>query len=528
MARDVRDLISTAASSAYDRLAGAYLGFTNPRRVVRGRSSGGEDVVIYSVRIPPDPYHRYRLLDLYKKNAVYRDVKRVLTGVESPVDMGAIRALENPALQAVQFGVMHIFPGPLAEAMPLTAGAGAPAGLLAGAERVLQASNMAAQKDSITEDVYTYGDDFLKAVPKPDNSDVYVDAKHPGDVVAFREDNRRNMRYIRLDWPIDPDENGGATMWTEVWDREENRYASWKHKQHRGARLDTLGTAFEGPRKITDFGHDYVPFVRVPFEGGARPNRLCPGVFELHIEGIDQLNRNATDLDDLYKRNAEGAWLVMRNQQGLSAPEMIDEEIDDEEDGEPEEHVAHGRKIVRMAGVASVSDLVASIDYRAGLMKLEDRRKALERSMAELRYFRGIEGGDPAAAAMAQDRAPAIARAVAARGNIEEGVLRVTKMCLSMGQKRGIFGADVGDFKAGDFDKLGFAPRAIVPETPEQKAERLKKRADTWRAHADMGLLEWYLTGEEGMDSAQAKTLADAFKNNSRSQRAASLINGGA
>ncbi len=524
MARNVRDLISTTAG----RFAAAYGAFLSPERVVPASLGRGEELVIFSVRIPEDPYDRYRLMDLYKRNTVYRDVKRVLTSTESPADMRRIRALENPPLQAVQFGVMHLFPGPLTEAMPLEAGAGAPSGLVAGAERVLQWSNMAAQKDSITEDVYTYGDDFLKAVPKPDNTEAYIDARHPGEVVAFREDNRRNMRYVRLDVPLEPTEHGGMTMWTEVWDREENLYASWKHKQHRGARLDTLGTTFEGPKPITAFGHDFVPFVRIPFEAGARPNRLSPGVFELHLEGIDQLNRNATELDDLYKRNAEGAWLVMRNQQGLDAPEMIDEEIDDEEDGPPEEHVAHGRKLVRMPGVASVSDLVASIDYQVGLNKLEDRRKALERSLAELRYFRGIEGGDPAAAAIAQDRAPAIARARAARGNIEDGVLRAVKMCLSMGQRRGLFGSDVGDFKAGDFDRLGFTPRAIVPETPEQRTERLQKRAETWRSYADMGLLEWYLTEEEGFASAKAKQLAESFQNNRSNARASALINGGA
>ncbi len=513
----IRDLIRTTPA----RLAAAYGAFRAPDRYIPSEAGAGDELMIFSTRVPLDPYERYVLMDLYKRNTVYRDVKRVLLSSESPPDMGKIRALENPALQAVQFGVMHVFPGTLLEALPVQVGPGAPAGLAGAAEQVLQWSNMGAQKDSIVEDTYTYGDDFLKATPKDDNTEVFLDARHPGEVSAFREDNKRNMRYIRLDVPLDPKEWDGMTMWTEVWDREGapgGRYLVWIHKQPRKAPLDDLGAKYDD-RQITAFGHDFVPFVRLPLEAGTRPNTLCNGIFELHLEGIDQLNRNATDLDDLYKRNAEGAWLVMRNQAGLSAPEMVADEED--EDGDPEEHEAHGRKLVRMPGVASVSDLVASIDYQVGLNKLEDRRKALERALAELRFFRGIESGDPAAAAIAQDRAPAHQRAVAARGNLEDGVIRGIKMCISMGQRRGLFSADAGDFKAGTMNALGFKKRPVQAETVEEKQARNKARAETWQAYQAMGLLEWYLVNEEGFSETDAQSIAGKATTASQAARAA-------
>lgn len=482
-------------------------------------------VPLLSVLVPEDPYERYELLELYKENTVYERARGGLLEVAVPSDFSRILALENPALQAVQFGVMHLFPGPLEEAMPLTAGENANQALIEAARRVLQWSNMAASKDAIAEDQYTLGDVFLKAVPKEDNRQVFIENRHPGEISVFREDNLRNIKYLRLDVELDPDEHEGDTTWTELWDHEENLYVAWRHRRGRKEKLDLLGTPFEGPKAITNFGHDFVPFVRVPFEAGARPNILSPGVFQRHLVPIDQINRIATELDELYRENAEGVWATMRGEPGKDPIDLVEDEEEDLEEGR--EQVSHGRRIIRFGGVGRMEDLVPNIDYQVGLNKIEDRRKALERSIAELRYFRGMESGDPAAAAIRLVLSPAIARATAARGNAEEGILRALKMCLSMGQRRRLFAGDIGSFEAGNFDTLGFEPRAIMPESPTERAERETTEASALKAIFDLGVPEIMTDAliARGFAEADAKRIAAEAAARAERGRASRLVN---
>lgn len=507
---------------ALDRLTAAYRAFRDPDLAVAAR---GDDKPVPSLVLPEDPYDLYALLEFYKESRAYEAARLgLLENAMYPEDYSRILALENPALQAVQFGVMHLFPGRLEEAMPLVVGKGGNQALVDAGRTVLQWSNMAAQKDAVTEDVYTLGDVFLKQVVKPDRRQVYIENRHPGEVWAYREDNLRNIKWIRLDVPLEPEENDGDTMWTEIWDHDENLYVAWRHRQGRGTKPDELGTPYEGPMAITNLGHDYVPFVRVPFEAGARPNVRSPGVFERHLVPIDQSNRIATELDHLYRENAEGVWATMRGEPGKDPIELVD----DDEAGEVEsEEVAHGRRIVHLSGVAKMQDLVPDIDYQVGLNKIEDRRKALERSMAELRYFRGIEGGDPAAAAIRLDLAPAIARARFARGNAEDGILRCLKMCLSVGQKLRLFERGIGSFEAGNFDTLGFEDRPIMPESPSERAARETLEASALREIFDLGvpeLIERALLEREFSEEDAKRIAADAVKRAERG-RASRLVN---
>ncbi len=504
-----------------ERASAAYQAFKDPSLVM-----DPDEQTIFSPRVPDDPVERYELLEAYKKNQIYDSVRRQLLKVAVPADFERVRALENPSLQAVQFGVMHLFPGTLKEAMKVLPGGAGSEALTLASERVLQWSNMAAQKDAIADDVYTLGDTFLKAVVTEDQRRSFVDERHPKEFTAFREDNLRNMRYVRLDVELDPNEDqpydDRATWYTELWDKEQNLYVAWRHKRGREAKLDQLGTPLDGPKAITNFGHDFVPFVRIPFEAGARPNRLSPGVFQYHLEPVDQLNRIATELDELFRENAEGMWAVLRNESGKDAVQNF---VDSDPEQQPEEHRAHGRKFVSWPGMTTVQDLVPKINYEHGLKKIEDRRLALERSLAELRYFRGIEGGDPSAAAMRQAIAPAIARARAAKGNAEDGVIRAVKMCLTMGAKRRQFAGAIGTFEGGQFDTLGFEQREIMPETPSEKAGRQEVRARVWKAYSDMGLLQWYLENEEGMSEDEAKEIAGMATTTSRRARVGELVN---
>lgn len=453
--------------SIRDRFRGALQGWRNPAAY-----GVGEVPVSSSIELPDNPRERYAVLEMVKSNRAYRDLRRLMPDLALPEDYDRIRALENPALQAVRFHVIHIFPGSLSDAL-LFEGTGA---LQEAASAVLLASNMGAVKDASVDEQATLGECWWKAVSKEDGSGVYLETRHPGEVVAFKEDNLRNAKYVRLDVELEEKTEAGDTWWTEVWDHDENRYIAWYHKQGYGAKLDLLGTTFDD-RPITAFGHDFVPFVRAPFDNKTRPGKRGVGVFEEHLEPIDDLNRNATHARDIWHENADGVWATMP---GVAGQDFIDMKDDDEK--ETTEEVRYGRRIIHFSGVGRMDDLVPDIDYKAMLDFDENGRKKLERSMAELRYFRGREGGDPSAAAIRLDVGPAIATAVSAKGSAEDALIKGVKMCLSMGRDRRLFSRQIPDYRQDRYKDLAFEPRAVFPESPMEKAAREEAEANALTA----------------------------------------------
>jgi hypothetical protein len=513
-----------------------------------------------------DHRSRYQFLRYQRDSDAYARVAETMSQVALPADYSRIRVIENPANQAVQYGVMHIFSGPINEALEL---------LVEGNEALAEAcrtvffwSNMGAQKDAIIEEQYTYGDVWLQIKARdsfvPGEGQVWLDIRDPADVTEFREDNRRNTKYIRLDFELadvgrDEPNGDGATgrtekrYWTEVWDHDDfappifpiddplfdealeatrrGRYRVWIHHRGLDAKLDTLGPP-DMDVAITDIGGtgaDFVPFVRIPRKAGTKPNKRSTGVFEIHVEAIDQLNRIATELDDTYREHSDGIWAILRGEQGKDAIEMIEaEEADEEADEQGREEEYYGRRVIRFPGMSRAEDMVPNIDYQAGLDKIEDHRNALEKSLSELRYFRGVEQGDPSAAALRLHQAPAIKTAEAARGNAEDGVARALGMAITWAQGRGLIAQGVGNYANGDFQKIGFVKRAIIPETPEEKQAREAEEAQILASWKALGpeLFEKFLIENRGFSTTEARTIAQAAERREQQERDRALING--
>lgn len=480
------------------RVGAAYRAFKEPGAMATDltRDAGPTR----SVRVPEETRERCLLFDLYVEANAYRDLRRLLIHVPVPPDYASLRFLENPAAQAVEFHVIHVFPGALAEALPLDLPEDDP--LAEATARVLGWSNFGAAKDILVGEQALYGESWLRASVDEDSARISV--RHPEEITKWKEDDRRNVVYLRLDVEV-PDAEEDERWHTEIWDKEEGTYRSWRSAQGWRFGEDLLGT----PREdllLTDMGIDFVPFVRAPF-GRVRPNVRAAGVFEHALEPIDQNNRDATGLRDVWRDNAEGVWAMRRNEAGMGP--VNDPRPDPIEDGaEPEEQDAHGKRLVRLPGLTSLESLIPNVDYPSGLAILADGRRALETTLAELRYFRGREGGDPSAAAIRQDQAPAIARAKAARGNAEDALSRALKMCLTMGRSRGLFDADPGDYERGDYDRLVFREREIVPESPQERAEREQSEAGIIATYANAGLLAWYLEKERGYSPEDARDVA--------------------
>jgi hypothetical protein len=180
--------------------------------------------------------------------------------------------------------------------------------------------------------------------------------------------------------------------------------------------------------------------------------------------------------------------------------------------------------------VVSIMDMVPNIDYDSGLAQGEDDRRSIEQALAELRYFRGHDQGDPSAAAMRQHIAPAISRAKASRGNAEEALVRALKMALTIKAKAGLVPVTgqggIGSFESGSFEGLAFSEREILPESPQERAERLMSQAERYEAFNRVGLLQWALE-QDGWSETDAKAIAEAVRANGTRTGIAGLVNRG-
>lgn len=466
--------------SVWERTRAAYSAFKAPGMI----SEYGENHVL---DLPRTRREYCQLLDFYYTGRVYKEMQVALSRLDRGPDFTKIRALENPAIQAVNFHVMHLFPGPLKEAMPIVAEGSKADALKKAAENILLNGNMGRKKKLFTNYQARHGEVFLQATSTPKGF-PYPKVMESKVVTEFEEDSRGYITYIRLDIYTNEDKNN---PWlTQEWDKETQLFRQWRTKEGPLEEIDKLGTP-EEENRFVEFGIDFVPFVRAPFEEGEYRGI---GVFERFLDPIDEENRQATTVRDRYFRYGKVTHLTRRNEPGKGATDVKVNEKKDERPAPGDKEIITQSKIdeeqwLNLPGNSSHEFLIPNIDWQAGLNMLEDTRTGLENQMPELRYFRGHDSGDPSAAAMRTHIGPAIQRAEEAKGNAETALIQVTQMCLTIGAHTGAmkqFGrGGVGSFDSGDY-QLSFAKRDILPESPQERAAR--EQADAAALGAYKGL----------------------------------------
>lgn len=480
------------------------------RTLLYGPNDASAVAMQYAMRTYPDnPRDRYKLLELYYRATVYKELRLCLPNVIRPQDFSKIVSLENPAIQAVDFHVMHLFPGDMEEALPIEIDEDAPNAeeLKDATDQVFDWSNFELRKRDYSEWQALYGIVFLKPQLSDDGDRAYIDVRKPEQVTEYRDDSRGFINYARLDIDLGPDPNDTKKehkWWTEVWDKEKDSYTLWLHTQGPDVRLEDLGEP-EEQSTITSFGYDFVPLVKANFAGGV-------GVFEKYVEAFDELNRQATKLRARYFRYGKPDHVIERNEAGKGAVQTrVREDVDERPTPNripetPYETESDNDAFINIPGQATFKHAVPDINYDTGLAQITDTRTAIENNLAELRFFRGHDTGDPSAAAMRQHIAPAISKAREARGNAENALVQAIHMALTIGQVNGLF----EETQLGLFEErqgtLSFKEREIVPETPAERSLRLTEQAARFEVYQRLGLLEWALV-QEGYTEEEAKEI---------------------
>lgn len=470
-----------------DRTRAAYRAFrASAGYDVRGGYPGPWIPAYDSDFLPEDPRTRYKLLDLYYEGTAYRAVNQVLERLQR--NTFGIRELENPTEQAVEFHAAHLFPGTLPDALPIES---ENERLAEAIEKIWVWSNWGQKKQVYARWIPHYADAFIKATQTEDKKNPYMQLIHPSVVSKFDKDSRGNLTHALLEKEVKGNDAKKTVIRAEEWSKEEDRLRIWF--------ADTYGTEWEKrlsgydetqEKRISDFGMDFVPLVHAVFAPDlSEPDGRGVCAIAPKVAQIDEINKAVTALHDRFFRHGKPDKAFMAGESGVGAPvgrRRNDDTPDPSHGTIPDAREAQldGEKTYYLPGLARMEYLIPNIPYADGLAMIKARQDKLAENLPELRFYSEVDVADSSGVARRIRLAPAVSRAREARGNAEDAMIRVQKMCLTLGVKSGAI-EDIGSFESGDFDH-SFEEREILPVSDEERFASEKVEADALAAEIQL------------------------------------------
>lgn len=431
----------------------------------------------------------YTLLEAYYQNNGLYEIAAAIYGQELQPE--SLAALRTPAKRVVEFYTGSIWPGSLPDALPIKTDNEA---IIEPIQKVWSWSNWGSKKQLAIRRYAMFGDMILK-VARRDRveivdeegqeetaevvtpTSVFIEVINPKHVPdgSLVLDERGNVIYIRIDIPKTRTKARALESYThtEIWTREE--YTVYEHNRGLGALVSSLGNPVEQV-PLSEFGIDFVPFVYAPFR---MVDDLARGVgaYTLALGKIDELNRMSTRLHYLLFRYNKAVWGLASNMVD-SAGRPIVVSLDDDPDSSGK-MVLGDDDVLKLPGNSTLESLVPNLKYSDYLAAIESQTAELEKDLPELAYSRLRDKGELSGRAINLLLGDAIARAIEARGNAEDALIRAHKMALTIGNEAGIFN-DIGTFENGDFDH-SFVERPIIRTTELDRAE-------VGKAYRELGL----------------------------------------
>jgi len=395
----------------------------------------------------------------YDNNDLYDAALVSLRGIET--DGLAIKSLRNPANRAVEFYASTIAPGKLPEALPIMADNER---IIEPIQQIWNRSNWSNGKQVSIRHMAATGNTFIKIAQRESDKAPYLQVIRPDTVSDVAHDERGHVVQIRIDTPILRDDRQYTR--TEYWTPDEVRI--WEH-QRGDAPVANLGDPLQ--RMATaDMGIDFVPVVHIKFRETG--NTYGAGCFVHVIDKIDGVNMQMTHLNRMVFKPV--IWALTANgtdQNGRPLPAVAIKSPD----GKSDLNIADAKRdtMIRLPGVADVKSLVPNLPYADVLAVIESLMAEIECDLPEMRYWRMIDSAE-SGRAVERKLAPAISRAIEARGNWEAGLARAHMMALSIGVEAGTF-RNIGSYEAGDFAH-SFEARAVLPVDAMDIAELVTAR----------------------------------------------------
>lgn len=396
--------------------------------------------------------------EYYSNNTLYENTRilRHYLGVWKE-DM---RPLRSPVHRSVEFFVAKVALGE-----PVVSVYNKKQAVADAIKNIMEWSNFQLTKNSQVRSMSKYGDLFRKVVSE--NGKVWHEMVETEDVTDFQQDPRGFLTEIRIDTPI---KDGFVQKTrTEFWTVNDAipYMAVWEHSLHENATIEQIAQAFEPVMyaPLSDFGIDFVPFVRSSFAEGVE--KWGANCVEHALLKVDEANRQATRLHQMLFRYNKPVWLLSSNQvlddgTPVPAPDVSNMEIRDD-------------SIIPLGGNNTLNGLVPDIDYAAALSILKSQEEELEKDLPELRYYSVAERSDMTGKAIRNLLGAAVDRAEAARTSFAEGTVRLNQMAMTVGQFQGIF-SGLGSFDDGQLNhSIRFAD--MFPSDISEKSTTLSTLA---------------------------------------------------
>ncbi len=461
----------------------------------------GIDPVEEHAEGPPLHSHFAMLHAYYNTQQLYTRIKKGLGGSEAQQEFYNIENLRSPAFEATEFHVGHWWPGTLPDALPINESDSALNKKGRDAiQEVWKASNWNSKKQIFARTTTWAGNGFIRVQQRESDGMPYKAVMQPQYVREFKVDERGVLTYLRYAYPVSRGRgrNKKKRWVTEIFDLD--RGGIFKYEDWRAIDDEDETNVAATVSSLKKMKIDFLPVVWAPFMEESEGMGI--GVFEPHIEKIDNINRAATRLDDMLFRYDRAYWFL--ESAGLTAdnvemppPEVVgswatmgtnlseDERAERYGEG-PQRHpdgtMTLGNDVFMKTPMGwTTKQAVPAIDYQGAINIIDGHLEVLKRDMPELRYNDAIESqARDSAKVLDLQLAGAVDRAHEGRANGEAAMIRASQIAITIGQRSGNRSPEVrrifegmGDYKKGDLDFVFKRRPVIIPTPSDDAAEQM-------------------------------------------------------
>jgi hypothetical protein len=246
------------------------------------------------------------------------------------------------------------------------------------------------------------------------------------------------------------------------------------------------------------------------------------GCFTLHLDKMQEADRQATRLAQMLFRNNKAVWALQANAADKDGRPLPPPTLTSggQTVADTDTVTLEDEGIVRLPGHSTLVPLVPAINYDAALNILRDTMTELEQDLPELAYYRITERSDLSGRALQLMLAPALKRVEEARGNAHDALARADMMALTIGAQMGLFGDLGGDFESGAFAHTFDCPD-VLPVDALERAQTRKTEAEATTLLLDAGLIDRMQAGGEMGYSEADMAAMQAMQEGSREGRCA-------
>jgi hypothetical protein len=406
----------------------------------------------------------------YNNNDLYANIQNALReiGQWSP----SIKAMRNPASAVAEFYASTVWPGALPAALPVVAENPAVSEAVA---EIWRRSNWDRFKQLVVRQAAITGDAFMRAATT-DSGKPFIQVALTKNVSDWREDNAGNIVWLRyevvrkasedLEFTAGRGDNRDFTH-VEIWDAETVK--TYKHYFGLNASVESMGAPV-----VVEHGLGFAPWVRACFRDVGEPFGYPP-IWTV-LDKIDEVNQKATRLAQILFRYNQGFWALKSNSvdaQGRPLPPPTIKQ-DGAARGDSEAVAFRDNEIVRLPGMAELQCLVPPIDFKAHADAVLADLDEIKRDLPELRFYDLMEVSNVSGVALSYMLAPAVARVIEVRGNLERALVKVNMMCITIGQRAGLY-RSAGTYENGATNHA-FAERDVIALTLSERVDIAVKR----------------------------------------------------